>query len=212
MITVQAFSGLLIIIHAKATSNRTPSADATHSPIGFEQAAAGAIAYGFYVAAAMMAGAQLPEFLRDHLFDGFAPAALVGFLIYRIPNAQPRFATISLFYLLSAAVFGLIAAAAVFSSGKNDFLPPVLSAAIIGGITLISPLWGTQDPKAADAEHAAKLAQLSAEHAALLAQLSAEQAAKLDRLRGQDADAESSDGADTVAGRTQPPAPRPPDP
>jgi len=100
MIAVQGVADLMLLIRAKAASNRTAAND-THGPIGFEQVVAGAIAYGFYVAAAMMAGAQLPEFLRDHLFDGFAPAALVGFLIYRVPSTRARFSTIAGLYLLS---------------------------------------------------------------------------------------------------------------
>ena len=47
---------------------------------------AGAMAYGTYVAADLLAGAAFPQFLREHLFDGFAPAALVGILVDLYPS------------------------------------------------------------------------------------------------------------------------------
>jgi hypothetical protein len=121
----------VLLLAAKA-SNRTPPTGDTQSPIGIEEVAAAATAYGYYIASALMVGAQFPGFLRDHLFDGFAPAALVGFLIYRIHGAQVRLSKIALLYLQSATVFGLIAAAAIFTSGKDNFVP-VLYAALIGG-------------------------------------------------------------------------------
>lgn len=49
------------------------SAADTSGPITSEQALAGMLAYGYYLAGALMAGAH-PQFLPDHLFDGFAPA------------------------------------------------------------------------------------------------------------------------------------------
>jgi hypothetical protein len=120
---------------------RTASADDTGSPISSGQIIAGALAYGYYVAAALMTGVVFPKFLQDHLFDGFAPAVLVGFLIYRFrvedgkPNPyQKPWISLVLLYFLSAAVFAVIAAAAVFSSGIYDFAP-VLWAAVIGGAT-----------------------------------------------------------------------------
>jgi hypothetical protein len=122
----------VLLLGAAKTPNRTPPAG-TQSPIGVDQIVAGTVAYGYYIAAAMMAGDHLLNFLRDHLFDGFAPAALVVVLMFRIRNA--RLSTVGLLFLLylqSAAVFGLIAAAAVFTSGKDNFVP-VLYAALIGG-------------------------------------------------------------------------------
>jgi hypothetical protein len=120
-----------LLIAAKA-ANHTPSANDTQNPIHIEQVAAATVAYGYYIAAAMMVGAQFPSFFRDHLFDGFAPAVLVGFLIYRIRNAQAGVSNAAVLYLQSAVVFGLIAAAAIFTSGKDNFLL-ALYAALIGG-------------------------------------------------------------------------------
>ncbi len=48
------------------------------------------MAYSMYVAAAVVAGAAFPEFLREHLFDGLAPAALVGYLVSKLPFTKPR--------------------------------------------------------------------------------------------------------------------------
>jgi|ERR1700691_2155258 peptidoglycan/LPS O-acetylase OafA/YrhL len=201
MIAVQGVADLVLLLRAMASSKRTPPADDTHGPIHFEQVAAGAIAYGFYIAAAMAAGAQFPEFLRDHLFDGFAPAVLVGYLIYRVPNTRARFSTIAFLYLLSAAIFALIAAAAVFSSGEDDFLPAVLAAALIGGLTLIVPvLTGAtiSGPPETDGDRA-ELDRLRNENDQLRADW--------DRVRGQGADAGTDNGAETVSDRAQPPAP-----
>jgi peptidoglycan/LPS O-acetylase OafA/YrhL len=196
MIAVQGVADLTLLLRAMAISKRTPPTDDTHGPIGFEQVTAGAIAYSFYIAAAMMAGVQLQAFLRDHLFDGFAPAALVGFLIYRVPNTRAKFSTIAPLYLLSAAVFGLIAAAAVFSAGKDDFLPPVLSAAVIGGVTLTIPVFTVSEVPAQDDQQRAAV-----ERAYLKG--------KLDRVRSQAAAAGSNDGADTVPDQAQLPGPAP---
>jgi hypothetical protein len=121
-----------VLLVAAKTSNHTPSAKETQSPIRIDQVVAGTVAYGYYIAAAAMVGVQIPSFLRDHLFDGFAPAVLVGFLMYRIRDAKAELSTVLLLYLQSAAVFGLIAAAAIFTSGKDNYVP-VLYAALIGG-------------------------------------------------------------------------------
>jgi hypothetical protein len=121
-----------VLLVAAKTSNRTTSAQETRGPIDVHQVVAGTVAYGYYIAAAAMVGVQIPSFLRDHLFDGFGPAVLVGFLMYRIRDAQARLSTVAFLYLQSAAVFGLIAAAAVFTSGKDNYVP-VLYAALIGG-------------------------------------------------------------------------------
>jgi hypothetical protein len=105
---------------------------------------AAGMAYGFYVAAALIADAGVPQFFRDHLFDGFAPAAAVGLLIDRFPgryvNEFPEdswkpFVTSLLYFLAGGAVFGGIAAAAVFGSNRNDFLYPVLWCGLFGGLT-----------------------------------------------------------------------------
>ena len=36
-----------------------------------------------------MAGAEFPAFMRDHLFDGLAPAALAGLLVGAFPRENP---------------------------------------------------------------------------------------------------------------------------
>jgi hypothetical protein len=53
-----------------------------------EAVIAAMVAYGIYVGAALLANAEFPRFLRDHLFDGLAPAALVAFLIRRFPHPK----------------------------------------------------------------------------------------------------------------------------
>jgi hypothetical protein len=105
---------------------------------------AAGMAYGFYVAAALIAHAQLTPFFRGHLFDGFAPAAAVGLLIDRFPGQYVNqfdegswepFVKSLLYFLAGAVVFAGIAWAAVFGSNKNDFLYPVLWCALFGGLT-----------------------------------------------------------------------------
>jgi MFS family permease len=101
------------------------------------------MAYGFYVAAALIADAKVPQFFRGHLFDGFAPAAAVGLLIDRFPGryvnqfqARKRpFVTSLLYFLAGAVVFGGIAAAAVFSSNTSEFPYTVLWCGLFGGLT-----------------------------------------------------------------------------
>ena len=39
--------------------------------------------------AALLAGAKMLEFLREHLFDGLAPAAMVGLLVSSVPRERP---------------------------------------------------------------------------------------------------------------------------
>jgi hypothetical protein len=110
-------------------------------------AASAAMAYGFYLGAALLAGAKMPEFLRNHLFDGLAPAATVGFLINLFPfdNAAEAFKWIRLpaficfwLYVGGAVLFGSIGAAAVFSSGSSDFFEPVTVSAVTGGSTFLA--------------------------------------------------------------------------
>jgi len=117
----------------------SPSAGARRR---FETVVAAVMAYGIYVAAALQADAEFPRFLRDHLFDGLAPAALVGLLVSRFPRDNPRtafpgirlpFLIDVLFAVSGAMIFGLIGAAAVFASGSSDFWPVALCAAF-GGI------------------------------------------------------------------------------
>jgi hypothetical protein len=108
----------------------------------FKSIVAGATAYGYYVGAVWMAGADVPHFLRDHLFDGLAPAALVGILIDFYPRADPvvafpriryPFAIPIMFYIAGVVIFGLIAMGAVFSSGENDYVSVVPLTAGYGG-------------------------------------------------------------------------------
>jgi hypothetical protein len=112
------------------------------APPRFEAVVAAIMAYSIYIGAAILAGAAFPEFLREHLFDGLAPAALVGFLFHFIPRESPRtaFPRIRLPILIpimlgigGILIFGLIAAAAVFASGKNDFGVPIVFCAAAGG-------------------------------------------------------------------------------
>lgn len=112
----------------------------------YKSLVAGVMAYSYYVAAALMAGAEFPKFLRDHLFDGLAPAVLVGILVDFYPRANPttafgkirRPATMMLivFFIPGAVIFGLIGMAAIFSSGANDYVLPVIFAAFWGGWTV----------------------------------------------------------------------------
>jgi hypothetical protein len=109
----------------------------------FDAITAGVMAYGFYVAADCMSAAEWPQFLRDHLFDGLVPAALVGFLILSLPRDDPQLAfpliqkpwkIFVLFYLAGALIFGLIAAAAVFSSAGKDYGDAIYFCAAFGGL------------------------------------------------------------------------------
>jgi len=120
-------------------SNQT-SADWVRSH--YTSVVAGAMAYACYLIADLKASAPFPQFLRDHLFDGLAPAALVGVLVDLFPSENPAGAfprirrpiTIMLMlFAAGAAIFGLIAAAAVFSSGRSDYGSPVWSLALFGG-------------------------------------------------------------------------------
>jgi hypothetical protein len=110
--------------------------------IRFEPILAAALAYGSYVSAALMGGARFPGFLRDHLFDGLAPAAVVSVLIALMPQDKPHaafpwirrpFVIVALFFSAGLLVFGLIAAAAVFTSGTDHFYPALLFVALLGG-------------------------------------------------------------------------------
>jgi hypothetical protein len=139
-------SALLSLFPWLLAPDRTSSADDTRSPISGGQIIAGALAYGYYIAAALMAGARFPKFLQDHLFDGFGPAALVAFLIYRfrLEDGKPdayNLLTFVLLYFQSAVVFAVIAAAAVFSTGTYNFVP-VIWAAVIGGATFPAGIVG----------------------------------------------------------------------
>jgi hypothetical protein len=103
---------------------------------------AGVMAYACYVAAALLAGAKFPGFLREHLFDGLAPAAAVLLLVNSFPVDRPRTAfpwirrpVIILVVLFAggALIFGLIGAAAVIASGIEKFASPVTRCAVLGG-------------------------------------------------------------------------------
>jgi len=107
-------------------------------------------AYVFYVAAALIAGAKMPGFLREHLFDGLAPAAVVGLLVSGIPREHPRAALpwirrpvmiVVVLFAGGALICGLIAAAAVFASGSDGFAQPVRICALAGGILFASAYW-----------------------------------------------------------------------
>jgi hypothetical protein len=113
-----------------------------NAPPIFETVLAAIMAYGFYLAAAFQADAEFPQFLRDHLFDGLALAALAGLLVKSFPRNDPRaalpwirwpFLIPILFAVGGAMIFGLIGATAVFSSGSNDFWPAGLCA-LCGGL------------------------------------------------------------------------------
>ena len=103
---------------------------AVDRPWRFESVFASMVAYGFYVAAALWAGAEFPKFLQDHLFDGLAPAALVGVLVSLLLRDDPRtilpwirwpWMILVLFLISGALISGLIAAAAIFSSATNNY-------------------------------------------------------------------------------------------
>lgn len=106
------------------------------APAYYEAVLAAIMAYGFYAAAALMEEAELPRFFRDHLFDGLAPAAVVGFLVSLFPRDRPGEALqrirrpvwiLVLFAAGGALIFGLIASAAGFEAGSSTF--PLLDAA-----------------------------------------------------------------------------------
>jgi hypothetical protein len=136
---------VIYVIGAVAIMARPKPAKDLDATKHFETILAAAMAYAYYVAAALLAEAEFPGFLREHLFDGLAPAALVGLLINRLPRGSPKafprvwpVTILVLFFLGGALVFGLIAAAAVFSSGANNFVLPVLICALFGpGIFLV---------------------------------------------------------------------------
>jgi len=103
---------------------------------------AAVVAYAFYVGAALLAGAKMPEFLREHLFDGLAPAAVVGLLVSSLLREHPRQALpwirrpvmiLVVLFAGGALIGGLIAAAAVFSSGSGGFKVPVVLCACGAG-------------------------------------------------------------------------------
>jgi hypothetical protein len=103
--------------------------------------AAAVIAYTCYMAAALLGGAEFPEFLREHLFDGLAPGAAIGLIINYFPAENPEEAllwirrpviVIVAYGVGGALMFGLIAAAAVFTSGSDDFALPIWYCAFIG--------------------------------------------------------------------------------
>lgn len=135
---------------ADAVAQAAP-ADAV-TPQGFEIVVAAVLAYGSYVAAALLANAEFPQFLREHLFDGLALAALVGFFVNRFPRTRPQEAfkqikwpwmILLLLWIGGALVFGLIAAAAVFGSGSNDFGFSLLICAGFGGLLFPITYWAT---------------------------------------------------------------------
>lgn len=116
---------------------------AANAPGRVEAVIAAIMAYVFYVSAALLADAEFPNFLRKHLFDGLVPAAVVGLLVNSLPRDSVRKALpwiplpamiLALFYVEGALIFGLIAAAAVFSSENNNFELPVIVCALIGGV------------------------------------------------------------------------------
>jgi hypothetical protein len=105
------------------------------------------LAYVCYTASAFLVHVPLPEFFREHLFDGFAPAALVGYLVTRVPSKPARTAeddfrlvSVVLLWVGGSLIFALIAAAAVFASGSNEFLGPVVFGALSGG-TVFGSAW-----------------------------------------------------------------------
>ena len=116
---------------------------------------AAVMAYTSYVAAALYAGAEFPGFLREHLFDGLVPAAAVGLLVNNFPAESPETALpwirrpvmVLVAYLAGGAlIFGLIAAAAVFSSGTGNFSGPVVLCASFGGLLFSGAFLGGAVP------------------------------------------------------------------
>jgi hypothetical protein len=113
---------------------------------------AAAMAYGFYVAAALLAGAPFPRFLRDHLFDGLVPATVVAVLVDRFISSNPptsshHFRSLLWFFSGGTAVFGAIAAAAVFSSGADAYGVPLVVTGVLGGTLFVSAYvsWGSEN-------------------------------------------------------------------
>jgi hypothetical protein len=117
------------------------------SPIA-APAVATVMGYLCYVAAALLAGAEFPEFMREHLFDGLAPAVAVGFVVNSFgPKSLDKALTwiewpvmIAILYCAGGAlIFGAIAWAAVFQSGSHDFGTPILDCALWGGLVGVTP-------------------------------------------------------------------------
>jgi hypothetical protein len=56
----------------------------------YDALTAAGLAYLCYTASALLVHVPLPEFFREHLFDGFAPAALVAYLVARFTSERAR--------------------------------------------------------------------------------------------------------------------------
>jgi hypothetical protein len=71
------FAGAVVLaVRSRSRRNRPKSAQQR-----FEAITAAALAYSCYATSALLGGATVPEFFREHLYDGLAPAGLVGLLI-----------------------------------------------------------------------------------------------------------------------------------
>jgi hypothetical protein len=143
MVAIYSLAGTALAV--RKTLGVQKSAPDAGAPWHFGSVVASMMAYGFYVAAALMANAEFPQFLRDHLFDGLAPAALVGVLVDRSLRDDPREAFPRVrrpvwilfdLFISGIAIFSSTAAAAVFSSGSNDFIRPIVYCSFFGGLTL----------------------------------------------------------------------------
>jgi hypothetical protein len=125
------------------------SSEEADKPSRFEVVISASMAYGFYVGAALMANAKFPAFMRDHLFDGLAPSAVVGLLFGALrrknpQNAWPRIrrpvGILAVLLVGGALIFGLIGAAGVFVTGSGDFWPTAWCA-IFGGYVFAYGYW-----------------------------------------------------------------------
>jgi hypothetical protein len=127
---------LALVLMIRVVSKRVASWPGLTRPL------AAVTAYLVYVSAALFANAPITKFLRNHLVDGFAAAAALVILIDRILNEpsdlrgkRPVIGLLA-FFLGAAVLCAAIGAAAVFSSGKNDFAFPVGFVAGIGALDL----------------------------------------------------------------------------
>jgi hypothetical protein len=79
---------LAIILLRRRALLDEESADKSWFRENYISLTAGVITYGAYLTAVVFTGEDWVSFLRNHLYDGVAPAALVALLVSRYPSAR----------------------------------------------------------------------------------------------------------------------------